>query len=276
MTREPSKSERSSIEVLINPFGLENLDVLRNRVSRLYYAPSRKTLVKALVAVFFDGEVPDESDLSSKLEASDRAFSISLTSGQAHKLGKLFPRRTKQSQQLSHAINRILTVSFERFQSPEVLGKILQQLRRGAYVVNKSLITLRIPNDLEDFLVHEHPSDDENDDFGCWRTRLKIHSRSFQEELRKQLMQTLKSGDEEARMGKVSSFPPFKWENFLVEAKRQLGQSTAAKVYAVPLPKSQWRELRKLQAETLNSSEEVVAVALLLWRRSTEQVLPAS
>jgi hypothetical protein len=192
--------------------------------------------------------------------------------GYAEKIRARFSKDASPSTFVERALNTLASCSANW----DTLEELLKFLRHRTYLKNRGLMTIRIPHDLREWISKDLTRiEDDLVEFGCWATRLTLHSRALQESIQQRLKSLLRSGRHEIGLNGqgLLRWPPSNWSSLLDKAALSISSAASSEVATFFLPKEHLRELRNLRSHSKNHSDEVIAVAMLIWRRKKEEDL---
>ena len=245
----------------------EALFVTRSKFSRLHYAPSKKTILRAILAALPELCVRGPNILKEienhKIWKPRETFTISEKESRVVS-GDLFSISLKKHD-ISIVVDYLLSVT-PTTDGFDLCGSILKYLSGRQYLRGKSVLIFRLPGCLEEQILPAIPSRRPRgvDEWECRYTDL---SREHQNGLQEQLGRLF---------GKAASERPWppawgKQGECQRDARDLIEKSLAANVVSVLLKEEDLKEIRKMSRDNV----ETAAIATLLWCEKRDWFHPA-
>ncbi|MCW1913408.1 hypothetical protein OJ996_07480 [Luteolibacter sp. GHJ8] len=256
-----SPSPFSSAELHLSEAAYDELLYVREMLSRLQYAPSRKTILNAFLAVLPDWCVENIEKLPDIRSHTiwKRRIAFKLDS-KVHDLvrGDLFATPMKEVD-LSQLLDYLLVHQRESGHGRDLQGRLLASMARSQYLKKKGILMFRLPEALEQGV---HPMSKQlvgqTLEADTWKRRCSGSSKEYQESIQSRIEELFLH-----RKFSPKVWPPLREEHASCreEAARLLRNPSTLRLISIQLREEAFGKVRKMDPTDL----ETAAVATLVW-----------
>lgn len=258
----PHDQKEDCLQLEFSEAAWDELSLLREALSRLQYAPSKKTIIHGLLAILPDWYLgnPHMIDAVQRYSVRKVRGSLAIAKKECDSVrSDLFSTSLKEVN-LSKLLDYLLIHLRGCANNSDFQGALLKRLMRGPYVRQKGVIMFRLPKLLECAIFAEASSARPSSvNVDTWKRRYYDSTKEFQETVQVRIEDLFLRAFEVPRQ----TWPPLaaRIAQCRSDAVELLQEAASSRILTIQLQEDTLSNVRKMDPGNL----EIATVATLIW-----------